>query len=379
MNHTPTILQVLPKLHQTGGVERGTVEVASAIVHHGWKAVVASAPGELCTSLARLGVTHIPCPLDTKNPWKIWRNARRLQRIIREHKVDIVHARSRAPAWSAWLACKRTGTIFITTFHGQYNIQNEWKRRYNAIMLRGRRVIAVSNFIKAHIIANYQVDERRIHVIHRGVDLAQFHPDKINRPSMAKLIEQWNLPAHLPIILFPGRITRWKGQDVFIQALAKLPHRNFFAVLVGDDTQHPQFRDEVEQLITQSNLEGHVRMVGSTPYMAETYQLSKLVVATSIEPEAFGRVAIEAQSMGKPVIATNHGGACETVAPGETGWLVEPGSIPELASAMEHALGLNEDALQQIGQNGMARATTFSTKQMCDKVLAVYAGLLGGA
>lgn len=371
----PTILQVLPKMHQTGGVERGTVEVASAIESHGWKALVASAEGEMCAKLRAVGVEHIALPLDTKNPLKIWRNAAKLEKVIKQYQVDIVHARSRAPAWSAWLACQRTGTKFITTFHGQYTIQNKWKHRYNEVMVKGRLVIAVSNFIKQHMLDNYEVDERKIRVIHRGVDLSSFGPDKFGRGRMEMLLKEWNIPD-LPVILYPGRVTRWKGQDVFVEALAKLGHKNFFAALVGDDQQHPAFREEVEALVRKHKLEGHVCMVGSTPHMCEAYQLAKIVVATSVEPEAFGRVAIEAQAMGKPVIATNHGGACETVIDGETGLLVEPGNVDQLAKAIGYVLQLGEDELEIIGAAGMENAKNFSTQQMCEKVLAVYQEVL---
>lgn len=376
MSRPYTILQILPKLHQTGGVERGTVEIASAIVNAGDKALVASTAGEMCTRLAQVGGTHIPLPLDTKNPLKIWLNAARLEKVIRKHKVDLVHARSRAPAWSAYLACKRTNTPFITTFHGQYTIQNEWKKKYNSIMLRGRLTIAVSHFIKQHILDNYPAKANKIHVIHRGVDLKAFSPDRVGKQRIIDLLRQWNVPEHLPIILFPGRVTRWKGQDVFVKALAQLGHKDFFAVLLGDDTQHPKYRAEVEQLISTSGLEGHVRMVGSTANMTEAYQLAKFVVATSVEPEAFGRVVLEAQAMGKPVIATRHGGACETVIEQETGLLVPPGDVQELTNAISNTLAMSEEDIAAVGKAGMEQAKQFSTHMMCEKTLAIYHKLL---
>lgn len=372
MQKSPNILQVLPKLHQTGGVERGTVEIASALVGEGWGAYVASSKGEMSHRLEQVGGKHIDLPLDTKNPLKILLNARRLEKVIRKYNIDLVHARSRAPAWSAYFACQNTGTPFITTFHGQYNIQNKWKHRYNSIMLRGRLVIAVSNFIKEHILANYPVKEHKIRVIHRGVDLRSFGPDKVGQQRMADLVKEWNVPEHLPIILFPGRITRWKGQDVFIKALAQLGHKDFFAALVGDDTQHPSYREEVEKLITEHKLEGHVRMVGSTKFMAEAYQLAKFVVATSVEPEAFGRVVVEAQAMGKPVIATSHGGACETVIEGETGLLVPPGDIEKLSDAMAYILSMSEEEINAVGEAGMQQAKNFTTVKMCEETLGVY-------
>ena len=191
-------------------------------------------------------------------------------------------------------------------------------------MTRGERVIAISHFIADHIQKNYGTDPSRIRVIHRGVDLRLFNPYGHSPQRMIQLAKEWRLPDDMPVILFPGRITRWKGQDVFLRALAALPHRHFFAIIMGDDKGHESYRQELEKLIGQLGLEGHVRIAHHTSYIGEAYMLAKLVVATSVEPEAFGRVVIEAQAMGKPVIACNQGGPQETVIPGTTGWLVPP-------------------------------------------------------
>lgn len=374
--NAPVILQVLPCLHETGGVERGTIEIARAISQNGWKALVASAPGNQIKQLTHAGGQHLALNLKTKNPLKIWLNSFKLEQLIRKHKVDIVHARSRAPAWSAYLAAKRAGVPFMTTFHGVYGLENSHKKKYNEVMVKGERIIAVSEFIAKHIEEEYAPEISRVRVIYRGVDLKTFQPDRMNGQRMIDLIKSWNIPDHLPIILFPGRITRWKGQDVFIKALAKLQTRNFFAVLVGDDTQHPQFREEVEALIHQHRLEGHARMVGSTPHMPEAYKLSKLVVATSVEPEAFGRVVLEAQAMGKLVIATNHGGAMETVLDGKTGWLVEPNGVDALAKTIDYALHAEDETVAWMSAQGIAQAQLFSTDMMCEKTLNVYKELL---
>ncbi len=375
-HRSPTILQVLPRL-ESGGVERGTVEMARAIAGVGWKPLVASAPGRMVNHLRHAGAAHIPMALETKSPLFMAWNARKLERLIREHEVDIVHARSRAPAWSAQWAARRTGAHFITTFHGVYSAHYAWKKKYNAIMTRGERVIAVSDFIAAHIAENYQVEPERVRVIHRGVDLNTFRPSNAHPNRMAEMVRNWHIPDDLPVILFPGRITRWKGQDIFVRALAELPHRRFFALLVGDFERHPDYREEIEQLIRDSRLEGHVRMVGGTEAMVEAYHLARFVVATSTRPEAFGRVVIEAQGMGKPVIATNHGGARETVREGITGWLVEPGGVEGLSKTIDYVLHMDEQAIRWMGAQGIDNAHYFSTEAMCEKTLAVYREVLG--
>lgn len=371
----PVVLQVLPAL-RSGGVERGTIEIARALTKAGWKALVASSGGQLTPSIGYAGGEHITLPLNAKNPFRILRNIKRLEHIIRTHKVDIVHARSRAPAWSAYYAARNTGARFVTTFHGIYNIENEFKRRYNAIMTRGERVIAVSHFVAEHIKEHYSINPSKLRVIHRGVDLKQFHPSRVHPERIAEIARAWAVPEHLPLILCPGRITRWKGQDVFIEALARLPHRNFLALLVGDDAGHEEYRQKLEQLAVDRNLEGHVRFVGSTQHMAEAYTISRLVVAASTEPEAFGRVVLEAQALGRPVITTDHGGALETVLHGQTGWLVPPGDVNALSKQIGMALALEDEAYQHIGALAIQNALNFTSDAMCAKTLAVYDELL---
>lgn len=371
----PVILQVLPEL-RSGGVERGTVEIARAIVQAGGIAIVASSGGPMASQIAYAGAKHITLPLHKKSPLSLWNNATALAKIIREHKVDIVHARSRAPAWSAYFAARRAGCHFMTTFHGTYGLQNSWKKRYNAIMTRGERVIAISHFIASHIMQNYKIDPQKLRIIHRGVDVRVFNPYNHSPQMMIALTKEWRLPDSAPVILFPARITRWKGQDVFIRALAKLPHRNFFAVILGDDKGHEGYRTELEKLIAELGLEGYVRLAKHTHYISEAYMLSKLVVATSLQPEAFGRVVLEAQSMGKPVIATNHGGPMETVIPDTTGWLVEPGNPDMLAAAIDHILNLDDAAVYSISHQAMANAQRFSLEAMCKQTIEVYEELL---
>jgi glycosyltransferase involved in cell wall biosynthesis len=373
----PVVLQVLPQL-RTGGVERGTVEIASAIKRAGWQPLVASAGGAMISNVSYVGGEHITLPLASKNPLRIWRNAKALEKIIRERKVDIIHARSRAPAWSAYLAAKNIGIPFVTTFHGVYGLQSNLKKRYNEVMTKGDRVIAISHFVAQHIAENYSVPQDRMRIIHRGVDLNLFDPARIMTGRMVELAGKWRVPDDLPLIIMPGRITRWKGQHVLVEALAKLPHRNFFCLLVGDDMGHPNYRKEVEDSIRSLKMEGLIRFAGNTPYMAEAYMLADIIVAPSIEPEAFGRVPVEAQAMGRLVIATNHGGACETIIDGKTGWLTKPGDVEDLSQTIARTLALTKEEKEIVSNQAIEHVREhFSSEIMCAKTLEVYWELIG--
>jgi glycosyltransferase involved in cell wall biosynthesis len=252
------------------------------------------------------------------------------------------------------------------------------KKRYNEVMTKGDRVIAISHFVEEHIKKNYHTDPARMRTIHRGVDLKQFNPERILPQRMVELAARWRMPDDLPLIILPGRITRWKGHHVLIEALAALPHRKFFCLLVGDDMGHPNYRQEIEQLASARGLEGYVRFAGNTPHMAEAYMLANVIVAPSVEPEAFGRVPIEAQAMGRLVIATDHGGACETIVNGVTGWRVKPGNPADLASAIDYALQLPKSEKERIGHQAMEHVREyFSSEIMCSKTMEVYWELIG--
>lgn len=378
-NKQPVILQVLPEL-RAGGVERGTIEMAQAIQDAGWQAVVASAGGAMVHALKQMGAKHIQLPLETKNPFKMRANAAALARVIKEHQVDIVHARSRAPAWSAYWAAQKTGARFITTFHGTYGMQNKWKKKYNAIMTKGERVIAISEFIAAHIREHYEVDAQKLRIIHRGVDVERFSQDKVTGMRVQDVAKSWLMPddaTHVPVILLPGRITRWKGQAVLLQALAKIKDLPFFCVLLGDDAGHPTFRKELEESIIKLGLAGKARIAPNTSSMAEAYMLASVVVAPSTDPEAFGRIPIEAQAMGKPIIATNHGGFRETVIDGETGWLVPPADVDALADRLRKALALTPEEREAWAQRARQYACEyFSSDLMKHKTINVYSELL---
>lgn len=373
-----TILQILPALN-AGGVERGTIEINQAIVKEGWRSFVISSGGQLVPHISYGGGEHITMPVETKHYFKMRANAKKLAEFIKKNDVSIIHARSRAPAWSAYWAAQATGVPFMTTFHGVYNTNGGFlKRRYNEVMTKGDRIIAVSQFVYEHILKHYECDANKIRVIHRGADIAVFNPEKVVADRMMKLAQDWRIPDdHPPLILMPGRITRWKGHELLIEALAKLPHRNFFCLMVGDDSGHEDYREHLEQMITEHKLEGHVRIAANTPLMTEAYALADIVVAPSIEPEAFGRVPVEAQAMGKLVIAAGHGGAMETIVPGETGFLFTPASIDELSQAIEFVLKLDNETREAIGQRAMEHVKQhFTADHMREKTIRVYKELL---
>ena len=375
----PTILQVLPAL-ETGGVERGAVQIAGATVRAGWRSVVASAGGAMVRELERAGARHIQLPLDTKNPFAIRRNIERLLHVIDAERIDLVHARSRAPAWSAWSAARRRRIPFVTTFHGTYGAGNAFKRLYNSVMVRGEPTIATSEFIARHIIETYKVPVDRLRLIPRGIDLEKFSPERVHAHRMLQLQKDWRLPDGVPVILLPGRLTRWKGQTVLIEALTLLKRTDIICVLAGSDQGRTNYRQELERLVSGQGLQGRVRIVGDCNDMAAAYMLADVVVSASTDPEAFGRVPVEAQAMGRPVIATDHGGARETILPGVTGWLVKPGDATSMAEALADAIDLSTEARLTIAETAIAHAReNYDQQTMCDSTLAVYQEALARA
>jgi len=370
------VLQVLPRL-ETGGVERGTVDIAVALARAGWKPVVASAGGPMVREIERAGGIHVTLPLDSKNPIVIRKNIARLGEVIRAHGVQLVHARSRAPAWSAFYAARDARVPFVTTFHGTYNIENRFKRWYNAIMTRGQRVIAISEFIGQHVVETYGVPPSLVRVIHRGIDVASFDMHRVSAERVMQLARAWRLPDGVPVVMLPGRLTRWKGQTVLIEAIAKLGRRDLCCLLVGSDQGRSDYRQEVESLVKARGLDGVVRAVDHCRDMPAAFKLSDVVVSASTDPEAFGRVVAEAQAMGRPVIATDHGGAREILITGQTGWLVAPGDADQLAAALKEALSLDEQQRMALAETASAHIRAhFSREQMCDATLAVYSEVL---
>lgn len=372
----PVVLQVVPRL-VTGGAERGAVDIAVAVAAAGGTSLVVSEGGPMEYELKRGGVTHIRLPLDTKNPLALYRNVTRLAAVIRDYDVDIVHARSRAPAWSAAAAAKRCGCHFVTTFHGTYNFSNRLKRAYNAIMTKGELVIANSNFIAAHIRENYKVDPARLRVIRRGIDLERFEPQRVSAERVIQLSNRWRLPDDRPVILLPGRLTRWKGQALLIEALTKLGDLEFLCVLAGADQGRSGYRAELERQVQRHGLASRVFLPGHCEDMAAAYMLADVVVSASTDPEAFGRVVSEAQAMGCPIVASDHGGAREQVIEERTAFLFKPGDPEALAGALRRALGLNATERELLSMEARTHArANFSKTQMCRATLAAYRELM---
>jgi glycosyltransferase involved in cell wall biosynthesis len=370
----PTVvLQVLPSLN-TGGVERGTVEIAQAVAEANGTAIVASAGGRMVPLLEAAGGRHIALPLMAKNPLGIWRNAHRLETLICQQHVSIVHARSRAPAWSAWLACQRTGVPFVTTYHGTYSEDLPLKRSYNAVMARGEIVIAASRYIASLIADRHKVDPARIRVISRGVDPSEFDPDAISSDRTASLARDWRLPEGARTVVLPGRLTEWKGHAILLDAIARLARQDVVCVLVGAHQGRHRYVRKLRRQAARLGIADRIRFAGQCDDMPAALQLSDVVVHASTQPEAFGRVVIEAQAMRRPVIAADLGGPVETVQHGVTGWRVAPGDPDALAAAIGHALDLDPAARTAVGQR--ARAAVPTVQAMQQATLDVYESIL---
>lgn len=371
------MLQVLPSL-STGGVERGTVDIARAIVNAGGKALVASSGGDMTKELQRAGATHFELPVHSKNPITLGLNIGRLVSLIRENQVGIIHARSRAPAWSSYYAARRMKIPFITTFHGNYSDGNRLKHFYNSIMSKGDKVIAISDFISDLVINNYGVDPSKVSLVPRGVDVEAFHPNAVSGARLKKLVEEWRVPDDHRVILLPGRLTNWKGQSVLVEALARLKDKDGLrCILAGSAQGRTQYVRELVKQINRLELQGMVHLVGDCKDIPSAMLMSDVVVSASIEAEAFGRVIIEAQAMGRPVIATDHGAARETVIPGETGWLVPPNDPDALAKALRTVLSLDKESRSDLSKRSMIHVREKYTRdKMCARTLVLYRDVL---
>lgn len=374
---TPVVLQVLPEL-ETGGVEVGTIEVASELKEHGIENFVASQGGRMVYNLERLKIKHLTLPLKSKNPFTMWKNARKLEAFIRENGINIVHARSRAPAWSAYWAAKRAGVKFMTTFHGTYGL-GPWgiKKAYNKIMTYGERIIAISNHIKNHMLQNYKVDEGKIRLIHRCADIERFSPEAVTTERMINKIKEYRIAEDKPVLLLPGRITRWKGQHLLIEALSKMKNTNYYCIIAGDNQGRQKYMDYLEKLVKKYHLEGKVGFFGRYSDVPALMMVSNVILSTAIEPEAFGRIAIEGQAMGKVVVASDIGGSLDTVIDGVTGKLFKSNDAQSLADALDWALELPMTEIKKISAAGMKNVREHFTKQiMCDKTIEVYKELV---
>lgn len=388
MKPQTTIAQIIPRL-DTGGAELATVEIGAALVRAGARALVLTEGGRLAGRLAQTGAKLVPFPAATKNPIRMLANARTLRRLAGDERIDLFHVRSRAPAWSALLAARRIGCPLVMTYHGAYGERSALKRLYNSVMVRGDIVIANSRFTADLIRARYGTPEERIRVIHRGIDPAAFDPASVSPERIAAIRVRWRVAPEDKIVLHPARLTSWKGQKVVIAAAGRLAAEGRLnrAVIVfaGDAQGRTGYVHALERQIAAAGLEDRVRLTGHVEDMPAALCAAHVAVVASIEPEAFGRTAVEAQAMGCPVIASDLGALPETVlaepraaADGNTGWLVAPGDAAALADKIAAALTLDRQTRAVLG--GRARAHVlahFSLRAMQRATLAVYDRLLG--
>ena len=373
----PIVLQVLPEL-QHGGVEWGTIQIAEALQQSGYTNFVASAGGRLEYELDKMKVKHFKLPLKTKNPIKLYLNSLKLEKIIKENGINIVHARSRAPAWSAYWAAKRAGVKYMTTFHGTYGLGPKGiKKVYNKVMTFGQLIIAISTHIKNHMLQNYDVAESKMRLIHRCVDVEKFSPKAVTQERIIRTIKENNLPEDRPIISLIGRITRWKGQHILVEAMSMLKNKDAYALIVGSDQGRVKYTEELKETAKKLGVENRIKFIGESFDIPALLMVSDVVLSTAIEPEAFGRAAIEGQAMGKIVLASNIGGSLENLVDGVSGRLFKSNDAKSLAEAMDWALSLSEEEKKKFSEAAIKNVHDNFTKQiMCDKTIAVYNELL---
>ena len=376
------ILQVIPKLGY-GGAETGCFDLAHYLFENGCKSYIVTSGGPLLKYVNKKKVKVLRLPVQSKNPILILINSLILSFIIFFLNIDIVHARSRAPAWSSLIATKITRRKLVTTFHGTYNFKSKIKKWYNSVMVRSDLIIAGSNFIFSHIQENYTkyLNDQKFLVIFRGINTDYFNPKKIKESDKILLKKNWKIEDTKKIILLPGRLTHWKGQELFIESLnilkKKLPDLNFIAVILGSDQGRKIYKKKLSRLVEQYRLNKNIIFVDHLDLMPIAYEISDLVVSSSIEPEAFGRVSVEAQSMEKPIIASNIGGSNETIINNKTGFLFEAGNPKKLSEKLGEVLNLSEVTLNGIGAEGRKNVIMkFNVEKMCNSTYSEYKKLI---
>jgi glycosyltransferase involved in cell wall biosynthesis len=378
--HDFTLLQVIPEL-ETGGAEQSALDVARAVVRAGGRALVASRGGRMAAQLESYGGELVTMPAHSKSPLTLAANGRRLADLIRRERVSLVHARSRAPAFSALWAARATGVPFVATYHGVYSAKNSLKRWYNSVMTRGELVIANSDYTRAHVIAEHGVSPDKVVSIPRGVDLERFDPGRVAPDRIETLRQAWGIAPddRRTKILLGGRLTRIKGHPTIIEAARKLQAEgpDFLILFVGDDQGRTEYREELVRTIADAGLNDAVRIVGHCDDMPAAYLLADLAILPTTKPEAFGRTAVEPQAMGRPVIAAAHGGMLETVVDGVTGWLVPPGDAEAWAKALRLAIQAGPQGRARMGEAAMTRARSlYRVEAMCEATLKAYERVL---
>ena len=383
MSFNLKVLQVIPKLGY-GGAETGCYDIAHYLPENNCKSFIVTSGGELTKFIDRKKVKLIRLPVHSKNPFLILLNSIILVFIILFYNISIVHARSRAPAWSCLIATKLTGRKFVTTFHGTYNFNGKIKKFYNSVMVRSDLIIAGSNFIFSHIKENYSnlIDiKKKLLVIFRGINVDYFDSSTMLEKDEKKLLNEWGILENKKIILLPGRLTSWKGQELFIEAInlvnIKLGYEAFYAVVLGNDQGRDAYKKKLFHLCEQFKISNQVKFIDSCKNMALAYKVSDIIVSASIEPEAFGRVAVEAQSMEKLIIASNIGGSNETVIDEKTGLLFESGDPKSLSRKIMQALTMDESLLKTMGIEGRKNIVKkFNVEKMCFSTYSEYKRLV---
>ena len=373
------VLQVIPKLGY-GGAEIGCYDLAHYLYENDCSSYIVTSGGTLIKYINRKKVKLIRLPVQSKNPILILLNAIILTIIILILNINIVHARSRAPAWSCLIATKITGRKFVTTFHGTYNFKSNIKNFYNSVMLRSNLIIAGSNFIFSHINENYSKylkPEKKFLVIFRGINTDYYDPKKIKEKDEIQLISKWKIDKEKKVILLPARLTAWKGHEIFLEALNKLkinePQKKFIAVILGSDQGRKIYKKRLIRLVEQYRLINDVIFIDNFELMPIAYKISDIVISSSIEPEAFGRVAVEAQAMEKPIIASNIGGSNETIIDEKTGFLYPAGNSDILSQKLSHIFDLNDETLKSMGIEGRKNVIKkFNVEKMCFSTYSEY-------
>ena len=377
------VLQVIPKLGY-GGAETGCFDIAHYLYENNCDSFLITNGGPLTKFINKKKVKYIRLPVHSKNPLLMFLNTILISIIVVIFNINIIHARSRAPAWSCFFAAKITRRKFVTTFHGTYNFNNKIKKFYNSIMVRSDLIIAGSNFIFTHIQNNYQEylnKKKKLLVIFRGINIDYFDPLTTLTTEEDKLFKSWNLEIEKKTILFPGRLTEWKGHKMFLDALNKtniqLGHKAFKAIILGSDQGRSLYKKKLESLVEQYQMKDQVKFVEHYKNMPLAYKICDFVVSASIEPEAFGRIAVEAQSMEKPIFASNLGGSKETVIDNKTGILFEAGNSDELSKKIIEFLTLNKTTIEKMGKEGRKNVSLkFNVEKMCFSTYSEYKKLI---
>ena len=383
MSSNIKVLQVIPKLGY-GGAETGCYDIAHYLPENGCESFIVTSGGELTKFVDKKKVKLIKLPVHSKNPLLILINTILLIGIILFFKISIVHARSRAPAWSCLFATKLTNRKFVTTFHGTYNFSGNLKKFYNSVMVRSDLIIAGSNFIFSHIKENYSEflkSQKKFLVIFRGINVDYFDSSTKLENDEKNLLQKWNINDEKKIILMPGRLTSWKGQELFIEAInlvkIELGYEAFHAVILGNDQGRDLYKKKLIRLTEQYHLTNQIKFIDHCEDMALAYKVSDIIVSASIEPEAFGRVAVEAQSMEKLIIASNIGGSIETIIDEKTGFLFKSGDAESLSKKIIYGLRMDETSINLMGKEGRSNIIKkFNVEKMCFSTYSEYKRLL---